>query len=47
MCQSRYENRTILKYSDYSVIVGLQGIETSYGPVIHGFVKFYLKSNIF
>jgi len=35
MCQSRWENRTILKYADDSVIVSrLQDKETIHSPVI-------------
>ncbi|CAI5684235.1 unnamed protein product [Oreochromis niloticus] len=51
MCQSRYENRFIIKYADDSVIVSLlkEG-ETSYGPVTDDFVTWceesYLQLNI-
>ncbi len=50
-CQSRYENRTVVKYADDSVIVSLlQNNETSHGPIIEGFVKWckesYLQFNI-
>ena len=51
MCQSRWENRTILKYADDSVIVSrLQDKETSHSPVIDDFVRWceesYLQLNI-
>ena len=39
MCQSRRDNRTIIKYADDSVIVSLlQDSETGHGPVISDFV---------
>ena len=51
LCQSRYENRTIIKYADDSVIVSrLQDNETCHGPIIDDFVTWceesYLQLNI-
>lgn len=51
MCQSRCENRSIIKYADDSVIVSqLQENESSHGSVIDDFVKWceesYLQLNI-
>ena len=50
MCQSRYDNRFIIKYADDSVIVSLlQENESSHGPVIDDFVDWceesYLQLN--
>ncbi len=45
MCQSRCENRTILKYASDPVIVSrLQDNETSHGPVINDLVKWCEES---
>ncbi len=51
MCQSSYDNRTIIKYEDDLVIVSLlQEDEISHGPVVNDFVhwceKSYLRLNI-
>ncbi len=51
MCQSKWANRTILKYADYTVIISeLQGKETSHGPIIDDFIKWceesYLQLNL-
>ena len=51
MCQSRWDNRTIIKYADDSVIVSLlQDTETSHGPVINYFVEWceasYFQLNV-
>ncbi len=51
MCQSRHDNRFIMKYADDSVIVSLlQENETSHGPVVEDFVHWceqsYLQTNI-
>jgi len=47
MCQSRWENRTIIKYADDSVIVSLlQDRETGHGPVIDDFVEWCEASHL-
>lgn len=47
MCQSRWENRTIIKYADDSVIVSLlQDSETGHGPVINDFVEWCEASHL-
>jgi hypothetical protein len=45
--QSKYENRTITKFADDSVIVSLlQKNETSPGPIIEDFVKWCEESHL-
>ena len=47
MCQSKYENKTIIKYADDSVIVSLlQKNLTSHGPIIEDFVKWCEESHL-
>ena len=51
MCQSRHENRYIIKHADDSVIVSLlQENESSHGPVLDDFLRWceesYLQLNI-
>ncbi len=51
MCQSKWENRTILKYADDTFIASeLQGNKTSHGPIIDDFIKWceesYLQLNL-
>ena len=47
MCQSKYANRTIIKYADDSVIVSLlQKNETGHGPIIEDFVKWCEESHL-
>ncbi len=51
MCQSKWKNRTILKYADDTVIVSeLQGNESSHHPIIDDFIMWceesYLQLNL-
>lgn len=48
MCQSRWDNRTIIKHADDSVIVNclLQDSETGHGPVINDFVGWCEASHL-
>ncbi len=47
MCQSNWENCTILKYADDTVIVSLlQNGETGHGPAISDFVEWCEESHL-
>lgn len=48
MCQSKYDNRYILKFADDTVIVSLlQNTETGHGPVIDDFITWCDESYLF
>ena len=47
MCQSKYQNRTIIKYADDSVIVSLlQKNERGHGPIVDDFVQWCEESHL-